>query len=368
MPASPTVDTLSELYADPKKCAELVGLDYIDNTEHGLTRAKHGQGFSYLDIETGEAADAATRKRITTLVIPPAWQDVWICPSANGHILATGIDEKARKQYIYHPKWRSTRDVIKFYRMLIFGRALPKIRKDIDKHLNGRKLTEQKVIAIMLWILDNSYIRIGNDSYFQANASVGLTTLTDRNVVIAGPVVTLAFTGKSGKEQQITFDNADIAKVLDELRQVKGARLFRYTDAANDWHSIDSDDINKYLHQLTGAHISAKDFRTWGGSLMAFLHLLEEEADAASHKKTNKVVIEAIDQAAAVLGNTRNVARASYVHPDILSVYGSKDFSKYFTIAEKGRKIAGLDQHESQLFYFLEQLFAEQFELIQQNN
>jgi len=359
-----TVAQLSDLYSDPKTCAELVGLEYAEDTNHGFTRLKHGKGFRFQDIETNEAADTSTRKRITDLVIPPAWQNVWICPSEDGHILATGVDEKGRKQYIYHPKWRTTRDLIKFYRMLIFGRALPRIRKDIDEHLRERKLTQQKVIAIMLWILDNSYIRIGNDTYFQSNESVGLTTLTDRNIVTAGPVVTLAFKGKSGKEQQITFENAGIAKVLDELRQVKGARLFRYQDAAGDWHTIDSDDINHYLHELTAAQISAKDFRTWGGTLMAFLHLLEEEADQESHKQTEKVVIEAVDQAAAVLGNTRTVARASYVHPHILAIYGSKDFARYYRSAQSKRKIAGLDEHESELFYFLEQLFDDQFDLL----
>jgi DNA topoisomerase-1 len=363
MPTAPTVDDLSDLYSNAEACAKLIGLTYVEPNDNGFGRARHGKGFRFIDKQAKAIADAKTKQRITDLVIPPAWEEVWICASDKGHVLATGVDEKGRKQYIYHPKWRTMRDLIKFYRMLIFGKALPKIRRDIDAHLKQRSLSKEKVMAIMLWILDNSYIRIGNDAYFVANESVGLTTLTDRNVIIAGPVVTLSFKGKSGKNQQITFENAGIAKVLDELRQVKGARLFRYQDAAKDWHSIDSEDINHYLHDLTAAQISAKDFRTWGGTLMAFMHLLKDAA-LDEDKKPEKVVIEAIDQAAAVLGNTRTVARSSYVHPHILQTYGHKAFDKYYAKAKAERKIAGLDTAESELYHFLEELFKDEFNLI----
>ncbi|MDB5175576.1 MAG: topoisomerase [Candidatus Saccharibacteria bacterium] len=364
--ATPTSQTLSDLYADPLSCAKSIGLAYIESPTSGVTRQRRGKGFHYEHIGSSKAVDAKTRQRIEALVIPPAWQDVWIHPTGNGHILATGVDEKGRKQYIYHPKWRAMRDGIKFYRMIMFAGGLPKIRRDIKKNLQLKKLSQGKVMAIMLWILDSAYIRIGNDSYFQANESVGLTTLTDRNIVIAGPVVTLAFKGKSGKDQQITFENAGIAKVLNQLRQVKGARLFRYQDAANDWHEIDSDEINKYLHELTGLQISAKDFRTWGGTLMAFMHLLSERA-AEEDKKSEKVIIEAVDQAAAVLGNTRSVARSSYVHPHMLDIYGSKDFEKYYARSVKARKVAGLDRNESELLHFLEQLFEQEFRTIKTN-
>lgn len=372
MPA--TLETLNDLYSDAKTCAKLVGLNYIESETAGISRLKHGKGFTF---KLGDKAvtDKQVRQRIAELVIPPAWTDVWICPDATGHILVTGLDEKGRKQYIYHPKWRTMRDLIKFYRMIVFAMALPKIRKQIETNLRQRKLTQGKVIAAMLWILDNCYIRIGSDEYFKENESVGLTTLTDRNVVIAGNVVTLAFKGKSGKEQQITFENQQIAKLLDELRQVKGARLFRYQDAAGDWQAVDSEDINRYLHELTGARISAKDFRTWGGTLMAFLHLIKTQelleawplAKQVKDKKPEKVVVEAIDQAAAVLGNTRAVARSSYVHPHILAAYGSKNFVKYYDKAAKQRKVAGLDRNESDLLRFLEQLFAAEFELIKDN-
>ena len=361
---SPTLDTLNELYSDTQSCAKLVGLNYIDSEVDGYTRVRHGKGFSYKDALDQAVTDKEMKQRITELVIPPAWKKVWICPSSNGHVLATGIDEKGRKQYIYHPKWRTMRDLIKFYRMIIFAKSLPVIRREIDKHLTEPDLSRDKILAIMLWILDNVYIRVGNDVYFQENESVGLTTLTDDNVVIAGPVVTLNFKGKSGKEQQITFENADIAKILDKLRKVRGARLFRYQAGDGKWHDAVADDINAYLHHLTATQISAKDFRTWGGTLMAFLHLIEE--DKASRKKPDKVIVEAIDQAAAVLGNTRAVARSSYVHPDLLNVYGSKNFSKFYKQVQKQRKLPGLDMRETELLHFLELLFDEEFELLKQ--
>ena len=356
------ISTLNDLYNDSRTCAKLVGLSYIESEADGISRIKRGKGFAF-KLGNKTVSDKGLRQRIAQLVIPPAWTDVWICPNDKGHILVTGIDEKGRKQYIYHPKWRTMRDLIKFYRMIIFASALPKIRKDIARNLAKHKLTQEKVIAAMLWILDNCYIRIGNDAYFKENESVGLTTLTDRNVIIMGPVVTLAFKGKSGKDQQITFENLQIAKLLDVLRRIKGARLFRYQDAAGDWHPVDSDDINRYLHDLTATQISAKDFRTWGGTLLAFMHLLEEE-ESKENKKPEKVVVEAVDQAAAVLGNTRAVARSSYVHPHLLETYGSRNFTKYYTSASKGRKLTGLDRNESDLLYFLEQLFEEEFELL----
>jgi DNA topoisomerase I len=355
-------DTLSDLYSDNKTCAKLVGLEYIEGETDGITRLKHGKGFRYQHGDS-RAVSADLKQRIAELVIPPAWQEVWICPAHNGHVLATGIDEKGRKQYIYHPKWRTLRDLIKFYRMIVFASAIPKIRKRIDANLAKRTLSEETVLAAMLWILDNSYIRIGNDVYFNENESVGLTTLTDENIVIAKDVVTLNFIGKSGKQQQITFENARIARLLDNLRQVRGARLFRYKDEEGAWHPIDSTAINRYLHDLSGAAISAKDFRTWGGTLTAFLHLIKAH-ESDKNKKPDKVIIEAIDSAAAILGNTRSVARSSYVHPHILATYGSKDFAKHYAAAKKQRKAAGLDKHETELRYFLEQLFETEFTVL----
>jgi DNA topoisomerase-1 len=357
-----SLDSLEELYSDNKTCARLVGLTYIEAETEGLRRQKRGKGFIYKDTADQVVADAKLKQRIAELVIPPAWQEVWICPSAKGHILATGIDEKGRKQYLYHPKWRTMRDLIKFYRMIVFARALPKIRREIETHLQHQDLSREKVLAAMLWILDNVYIRIGNEAYYQQNESVGLTTLTDKNIMIAGSVVTLAFKGKSGKEQQITFDEPRLARTLTDLCGVKGERLFRYRQG-NEWRPLEADDINAYLHELTSVQISAKDFRTWGGTLMAFLHLVEEY-EAEQSPKPEKVVVEAVDQAAAILGNTRTVARSAYVHPHLLATYGSKNFARYYKKSKQKRKVPGLDRAETELLYFLEQLFAEEFKLL----
>jgi DNA topoisomerase-1 len=358
------LQNLEALYGDTQTCAKLVGLRYIEGEEAGYSRQKSGQGFKYLDSKNQTLADKELKRRITELVIPPAWQEVWICPQPNGHVLATGIDEKGRKQYIYHPRWRTMRDLIKFYRMIIFAKALPKIRTDIETSLERKDLDKQKIIAIMLWLLNNTYIRIGNEQYFQENESVGLTTMTDKNIVIAGDVVTFAFKAKSGKEQQITFDDARISQLLAELQRKRKGRLFGYTDEDGD-HVVDSEDINTYLNELTGVHVTAKDFRTWGGTLMAFHHLIEtEKLPAEKTPKPEKVAVQAVDTAATVLGNTRSVARSSYVHPHILQAYGTKDFTKYFEQAKQKRTITGLDKLETELVFFLEQLFQDEFDLL----
>lgn len=361
---TPTVDTLNDLYGDTKTCAQLIGLSYVEDESSGSTRVKHGKGFSYRDLQDQTVVDQKMKAWITELVIPPAWQSVWICPDQNGHVLATGTDERGRKQYIYHPKWRTMRDIIKFYRMIVFATALPKIRRDVTKHLKEPGFGHDKIIAAMVWLLDNSYIRIGNEVYFQENESVGLTTLIDSNIVVAGPVVTLSFKGKSGKNQQITFEDAGIAKLIDDLQKIRGARLFRYQDDSG-WHDIDAHDINNYLHDITQTQVSAKDFRTWGGTLMAFDYLIAE--DAKKHpQKPEKAVIAAVDQAAAILGNTRTVARSSYVHPHLLAAYGHKDFGTYYSSASKAKKLPGLDRRESELLRFLEELFEKEFDLLKQ--
>ncbi|HET9174545.1 MAG TPA: hypothetical protein VFN56_04695 [Candidatus Saccharimonadales bacterium] len=360
MPQPP--ENLLDLYSDTKKCAELVGLRYMSDTEIGIVRRKQGQGYSYYK-RNARVTDPALKQHIKDLVIPPAWQDVCICPSTNGHILATGYDEKGRKQYIYHPKWRTMRDLIKFYRMITFANVLPKIRRDIDHNLAKRTLCQDKVMATMLWILDNAYIRIGNDTYFEENDSVGLTTLTDKNIVLAGPVITLTFKAKSGKQRTITFEHAAIAKTLSELQSVPGARLFRFQDTTNAWQPIDAPLLNHYLHDLTHVPISAKDFRTWGGTLMAYMYLRKVQ-HATPEKKPEKAVIAAVDQAAAILGNTRAVARSSYVHPDLLSAYVSQDFNKYYATAARQPKRAGLDKTETELFSVLQQLFSSEFAVL----
>lgn len=352
-----TPEKLDQLYSDTQACAQIIGLSYIAGHEPGLTRIKHGKGFSYKGDSLAQI-DAELKERITSLAIPPAWQKVWICPSNSGHILATGEDERGRKQYIYHPKWRTMRDLMKFYRMIIFGGTLPTIRKWITAHLEADELSFEQVAATMLWILDNTYIRIGNDIYYQQNDSVGLTTLTNKNTIVNGSLVTLGFKGKSGKDHNITFENAQIAKIVKACQETKGERLFQYINTAGKLSTVSADDLNALLREITGEHVSAKDFRTWGGTLMAFHYLLEHEDD---DKKPEKIVVEAVDAAASILGNTRSVAKASYIHPHLLNVYATQDFMKYYREAHAQRKPNGLDKQEGDLLFFLELLLEHKF-------
>jgi len=362
------LEELEALYTDNQKCAEIIGLTYASDEERGLTRQRRGKGFSLLDEKGKPLSNAKIKAQITALAIPPAWQKVWISPSDKGHILATGIDEKGRKQYIYHQKWRAMRDIIKFYRTIAFARSLPSIRKQIDTDLERPNLDREKVLAIMLWLLDNTYIRIGNEQYYEQNESVGLTTLTAKHFVTVGSVVTLNFRGKSGKDQQITFDDKRIAKIITDLSKQRGERLFKYK-GDNGYVPLESDDINNYLNELTGQHVSAKDFRTWGGTLMAFNHLqVMQETPDEDTPKDDKVKVAAVDAAAGVLGNTRSVARSSYVHPDLLGSYGTKVFDKYFEQAGKQRKKVGLDNMETEMIYFLEQLFEDEFDLLKKSS
>ena len=355
---------IDALYTDNQKCAEVIGLTYSSDELSGFTRAKHGTGFSFKDASGKTISDKKVKQQIDALVIPPAWQKVWISPELDGHILATGLDEKGRKQYIYHPQWRAMRDVLKFYRLIAFAACLPRIRKTIDTDLARPKLDYQKVMAVMLWLLDNIYIRIGNDTYYEQNESVGLTTLTDKHIVIAGPVMTLAFRGKSGKDHQITFEHKEVADTLAQLIKQKGDRLFRYK-TSDGLKNVESDDVNHHLQAITGQHVSAKDFRTWGGTLMAFNHLAETAAlPEDKTPKPEKVIVEAVDAAANVLGNTRTIAKASYVHPDILELYKRDDFEKYQKKAQAQRKKVGLDNRETELIYVLESLFAKEFRLL----
>lgn len=355
-----TPEQLEGLYKDNQQCAKLVGLTYSTLGRIGFSRKRHGKGFQYVDDSGKPITDKMTKKRLDDLVIPPAWQEVWISPEDNSHLLVTGIDEKGRKQYIYHPKWRKVRDVLKFYRLLTFGAALPKIRKAIDRDLATKGLNFNRVSAAMLWILDNTYIRIGNDIYFSQNDSVGLTTLSDHNAVIVGPVVTLSFTGKSGKEHTITFENQQIADIVKATKAIKGDRLFQYKGRDGTYHSVTAADINHYLRDISGLTVTAKDFRTWGGTLMAFNHLItSRDAD----KKPEKVAVEAVDAAADVLGNTRTIARSSYVHPHLLQAYTDEQFEKYYQKIKPSRT-TGLDKRERELSEFLQMLFRKEFELL----
>lgn len=352
------------MYSDAKKCAELVGLRYSSLEEKGYSRRKAGRGFVFVDGNGKILTGKKNKQRLRELVIPPAWHDVWISTDKTAHILATGIDERGRKQYIYHPKWRITRDLLKFYRSILFAQQLPKIRRIIKEQMRRPGLRREKVIATMIWILDNTYIRVGNSVYFEENESVGLTTLADHNIVIADTVVTFSFKAKSGKLQQFSIDDKRVAAIMAELSKLAGERFFQFKDEKGMLNAVEAIDLNDYLKSITGTSITAKDFRTWGGTLLTFNHLIENQS---SPKKTEKRIIEAIDTAADVLGNTRAVAKNSYVHPHILDTYGSKNFDHYYQTAKAAPKPPNLDKREAELLHFLKLLFDEEFDLLKQD-
>jgi DNA topoisomerase-1 len=350
-----TVDEINELHADAQKCAEVAGLVYVAADQPGMRRIRRGKGFSYLDHLQQPLTDAEVKARITQLAIPPAWQKVWICPDADGHILATGQDDKGRKQYIYHPRWRAIRDMLNFYRLILFSGHLSEIREYTSRQLRRRTFDRDRMLAAMIRIIDLTNIRIGNEVYAEENDSYGLTTLTRKHVRVSGDTVSLDFPAKSGKQWDITITDSGVARVVERLLAQRGRRLFSL-----DGKAVSSDEINQLLFSLTGEHITAKNFRTWGGTLAAFTYL-KNRLD--SDRAPEKVVIEAIDEAAEALGNTRTVARAHYVHPHVLETYTEHTFGSYLSQA-KPRPVAGLHLDEQQLAAFLVELFEAEFSLL----
>lgn len=350
-----SVAEVDELHADAQKCAEVAGLIYVAGEEPGMRRIRRGKGFSYLDHLQQPLTDAEVKARITQLAIPPAWQKVWICPNADGHILATGQDDKGRKQYIYHPKWRAIRDMLNFYRLILFANHLAEIREHTARQLRRRTLDRDRMLAAMIRVIDLTNIRIGNEVYAEENDSYGLTTLTRKHVRVSGDQVSFTFPAKSGKPWDDTINDPGVARVVRQLLTQRGRRLFSL-----DGKPVSSDELNQLLFSLTGEHITAKNFRTWGGTLAAFTYL-KNRLD--SERSAEKVVIEAIDEAAEALGNTRTVARAHYVHPHVLETYTEHTFGDYLAQA-KARPISGLHPDEQQLAAFLLELFEAEFSLL----
>lgn len=286
-----------------------------------MARKRRGKGFTYQDDRGVTIVDVEVRDRIKKLAIPPAWRDVWICRTPDGHILAVGNDERGRRQYIYHDRWRSLRDQLNFFRLIGFAAALPAIRSNIAAELRRRTLDQDRVLAAMLRIIDVAGIRVGNEAYAEENDSYGLTTLTKKHAIVQGSKVAFRFRAKSGKQAELTVDDGGVARVVSALLAQRGRRLF-----AVDGASIDSDEVNSRLAELSGAHLTAKDFRTWNGTLTAFRHLrgvLPADDNADQH------VFAAIDAASLKLGNTRSVCRAHYVHPAVVDGYTSGDLERF---------------------------------------
>jgi DNA topoisomerase-1 len=306
--------------ADPPAAAKAAGLRYVHDDRPGIRRAPAKDGFDYVDAKGRPVDDEAALKRIKSLVIPPAWQDVWICPQANGHLQATGRDARGRKQYRYHPKWRTVRDEVKYERMINFGKALPQIRKEVDRGLSLPGLPRDKVLATIVYLLEATMIRIGNDEYARENKSYGLTTLRNRHVKIDGSEVAFRFRGKSGVHHDVKVHDKRLARIIRRTRDLPGQHLFEYVGDDGEPHTVDSSDVNDYLREITGEEYTAKDFRTWSGTVLAALALQEfEKVDSEAQAKKN--VVRAIESVAEKLGNTPSVCRKCYVHPAVLDAY-----------------------------------------------
>lgn len=305
---------------DSPQVARQIGLRYVSDSVPGITRQAHRDGFRYLDTEGRPIRDEAALARIRSLVIPPAWTDVWICPWENGHLQATGRDARQRKQYRYHPRWRNVRDEAKYERMISFGQALPAIRAQVDKDLKLPGLPREKMLATIVYLLEATMMRIGNEQYARQNKSFGLTTLRDRHVRIDGGEVEFRFRGKSGVQHAIKVDDARLARIIRRTRDLPGQELFQYIDDDGQQRSIGSADVNDYLRAITGEDYTAKDFRTWSGTVLAALALQEyEKFDSDAQAKKN--VVRAIESVAEKLGNTPSICRKCYVHPAVIESY-----------------------------------------------
>jgi DNA topoisomerase I len=300
--------------------AAAAGLTYVSDHDPGLRRVRSAIGFDYLDAAGAPVGDPEVLDRIRRLAIPPAWTEVWICPDPNGHIQATGRDKRGRKQYRYHPHWREHQDSAKYDRMAAFGRALPRLRAQVDKDLRKRGMPREKVLAAVVRLLELTLIRVGNDEYARKNRSFGLTTLRKRHVDVHGAGVVFEFRGKSGKQHRTLLHDARLARVIHGCEELPGQRLFQYVGEDGHTHTVSSHDVNAYIHAAVGDDFTAKDFRTWAGSLMAAQLLAAcERAETQAHHK--HVVADCVKRVAGRLGNTPAVCRSSYIHPEVIAAY-----------------------------------------------
>ena len=303
-----------------QEAAESAGLRYVSDDEPGLTRTRAGRGFAYRDPTGKLVRDPAQIKRIRSLAIPPAYTDVWICRDATGHIQATGRDDRGRKQYRYHARWAEVRDRAKYEHMMEFAEALPGIRERVAAHMRLRGLKREKVLATIVHLLETTLIRVGNEDYARSNKSYGLTTLRDRHVEIEGGELRFEFKGKSGKSWRLKLKDKRIAKVVRQCQDLPGQHLFQYVDDEGERQAVTSADVNEYLREISGATITAKDFRTWAGTVLAAIALAEfETVDSQARAKRN--VKAAIERVAARLGNTPTICRKCYVHPEVVESY-----------------------------------------------
>ena len=305
---------------DPVEAAKIARLRYVTDQEPGFTRRRHRDGFDYLDTQGRPITDEKVLDRIRSLAIPPAYTEVWICRSANGHLQAVGRDARGRKQYRYHPRWRAVRDEAKYGKMLVFGRVLPKIRRQVEKDLGRPGLPREKVLAAIVRLLETTLVRVGSDEYAKSNKSFGLTTLRDRHAKIEGSRIAFDFKGKHGIKHHIDLQDRRLARIVKKCRDIPGQELFQYIGEDGGRHDVGSHDVNDYLREISGEEITAKDFRTWAATNLAALALRELEA-FDTQAKAKKNVVQAVEAVSKLLGNTPTICRKCYIHPAIFDGY-----------------------------------------------
>ena len=328
---------IKSIGSDPEKTAKAINLVYVSDTDPGITRVKNGEKFQYF-FKDKKIDDDEELLRIKHLVIPPAWTNVWICPKENGHLQATGLDVKGRKQYKYHADWNKFRNQTKFYRLHDFGKVLPTIRLQLEKDLSLPTLCQEKVLAAVVSLMERTNIRVGNNFYEKLYGSYGLTTLKDKHVTIEGTKLKFSFKGKKGVMHDISIKNNKLSKIVKQCRDIPGKELFQYFDENGERHSIDSGMVNEYIKRISGgSDFTAKDFRTWAGTVQALL-ALKSIGCCETVTEAKKRIVEALDIVSQHLGNTRTVCKKYYVHPLILSLYESRELEKYIADLDKIEK------------------------------
>ncbi|MBV8890583.1 MAG: DNA topoisomerase IB [Acidobacteria bacterium] len=344
-----------EVALDPELAAKHAQLRHVDDAAPGITRHKARNGFDYRSPAGALVREVDTLKRIRSLAIPPAWTNVWISPDPNGHLQATGRDGRGRKQYRYHPRWREVRDEAKYSKLLIFSRALPKLRARVEDDLKRPGLPRDRVLAAIVRLMDMTLFRIGNNEYAKENKSFGLTTLRNRHVAIEGSRIHISFRGKHGKHHESDLNDRRLARIIKHCRDLPGYELFQYLDDNGDRHAIGSAEVNDYLREVTGEEITAKDFRTWAGTKLAAEALQQFELfDTEAERK--KAVLRAVEKVAKHLGNTPAICRSCYIHPAVLDGY--LDGSLLKSLSEDTRNylaenIEGMSAEEAAVTAFL---------------
>ena len=347
---------IRSIIGDPEKSAAAINLLYVHDSEPGIKRIKKGKYFDYLADEVTPVKDQDALSRIKNLVIPPAWENVWICIYPNGHLQATGVDQKNRKQYKYHNSWNYLRNHTKYYRLYQFGKVLPAIRLQLEKDLSLPGLPQEKVLAAVVSLIERTNIRVGNSMYEKLYGSFGLTTLKDKHVTIDHSNLRFSFKGKKGVYHDISIKNRKLSNIVKTCREIPGKELFQYFTNNGERRTIDSGMVNEYIKKISGQDFTAKDFRTWSGTLHAFL-AFKELGFYETAFEAKKKVAEALEIVSKKLGNTKNVCRKYYVHPVILSLYEDRSLEKYLkqldSIAVNDNK-AGLTAEETIVMKIIE--------------